>query len=530
MKLLTCIITVVCLSGVAFGQNDGRSTTHVFPQFADGRFFDGSYYRSAIHISNPSSTLSSTCTVTVRGMTAVLQDGLGNFVSLGAITFTLAGNGWDVLRSSGTSNFASGYVTISCTGPVNALVIYGYHAPGGTKFSEAAVFPSPLGTQLQILSDQRDGAQLGLAIANDNTSPAVVIIGAGNIQGQAIGSTTITIPGRSQYVGFLNDILPGLPQGHLGQVIVATSGPQVATIGLRFTGIAFTTIPSSVRQATVPPTTGPVLPTITSISPSSGTAGSTVTVTIAGTNFVVANTTVVSVSGSGVTVGTANVSSTTSLSVAFSISTAATLGARSVVVITPAGTSNAVSFSVTAPPSTKPFNQTQTERLFGTWRFAYSIGTVPFTDTFRLNDVRPSTTSPGEWNIFGLDEFNTSVIALYAPTLGRFVLFNPGITIDEVFTFDFTSTSAVSGCYYLLSPKGSTDLGTCYQMTGIRTSVTAIISEMLVSTPQPDEESKRLSDADVKRFQSDQSQQPPDGNLIRMLNQMRANVRDLDIP
>jgi hypothetical protein len=57
--------------------------------------------------------------------------------------------------------------------------------------------------------------------------------------------------------------------------------------------------------------------------------------------------------------------------VAFTISASASVGNRTVTVVTNGGTSNGVNFSVSAP--SKPFNQTQTERLFGTWVFSYTI-------------------------------------------------------------------------------------------------------------------------------------------------------------
>src|SRR5262249_9534448 len=157
-----------------------------------------------------------------------------------------------------------------------------------------------LGTLLQIISDQREGARLGVAITNDTDSIVTATIIAGNTQGQTVGSATVTIPSRSQYLKFLDEIVKGLPVDHLGQVFVGSSGPQLAAIGLRFSGGVFTTIPSSVRQSTgaVPQ---PAVPTIASITPSSGNAGTTISISMTGTNFVPGGTTV-SVTGSGISI------------------------------------------------------------------------------------------------------------------------------------------------------------------------------------------------------------------------------------
>ena len=100
--------------------------------------------------------------------------------------------------------------------------------------------------------------------------------------------------------------------------------------------------------------------------------------------------------------------------------------------------------TVTVSSSTgKPFNQQQTERLIGTWVFTYRI-VSEWTDTYRLNDVRESPTRPGEWNIFGTDQYDNLVIAGYSPSHGMFSLFDPGITIDQFFTFAFVGSNTVS--------------------------------------------------------------------------------------
>ncbi len=91
----------------------------------------------------------------------------------------------------------------------------------------------------------------------------------------------------------------------------------------------------------------PVAPTLTSVSPNTGAAGTTVTpITLTGTNFAIGGTTV-AVSGTGVTVGTVNVSSTTQLTTGFTIDCTATVGARNVTVTTVNGTSSAQTFTIT---------------------------------------------------------------------------------------------------------------------------------------------------------------------------------------
>ena len=96
--------------------------------------------------------------------------------------------------------------------------------------------------------------------------------------------------------------------------------------------------------------TGAGAPTLTSVSPNQGTQGTTVAVTLTGTNFVVGATTV-NVSGADVTVNTVVVGSTTSLTANFVIGAAAATGARSVTVTTAGGTSGGQTFTIISPPA-----------------------------------------------------------------------------------------------------------------------------------------------------------------------------------
>ncbi len=93
-------------------------------------------------------------------------------------------------------------------------------------------------------------------------------------------------------------------------------------------------------------------PTLASILPATGAAGSTASVTVIGTGFVSGATTV-AISGGGVTASAATVQSATSLTASFVIDAAATPGARSVTVATAGGTSAPQSFTIVsaAPPA-----------------------------------------------------------------------------------------------------------------------------------------------------------------------------------
>jgi hypothetical protein len=210
---------------------------HVFPQFADGRFSDGSYYRTTRIYSNPSATATVSCTTQLRGMTT---DGNSSFSG------NLSPGGTIVAPTNGTQTFQSGYATMQCSGLVDAQVLYSFYSSTGAKLSEATVFSSPSSKTVQILADSRGGAEVGLAISNDSDQTNTYTIVVGDVNGNLVGTATQTLGPRSSIAKFVNEFVT-LPANHYGQVIVSSSTGTASVIGLRFTGSVFTTIPETIR-------------------------------------------------------------------------------------------------------------------------------------------------------------------------------------------------------------------------------------------------------------------------------------------
>jgi hypothetical protein len=207
------------------------STYHVFPQFADGKFPDGSSYRTTRIFLNSSSGAAN-CTTQLYGATT---DGASSFVASG-----LPPRGFVVSPTNGTQIFQAGYAGMQCSSPVDAQALYSYYGTNGTKLSEATVFSSPSARSVQILADTREGAQVGLAIANDSDQSATYTIVAGNASG------TVTLGARTAIAKFLNQFLT-VPANYVGPVIVSSSSGTASIIGLRYTGSVFTTIPETIR-------------------------------------------------------------------------------------------------------------------------------------------------------------------------------------------------------------------------------------------------------------------------------------------
>ena len=94
-------------------------------------------------------------------------------------------------------------------------------------------------------------------------------------------------------------------------------------------------------------------PTLSSVLPAIGVTGTSVVLTLSGSNFVLSSTTV-TVSGPGVTLGSVSVTGSTSLATTLTIDPSATLGDRDVTVATAGGSSAPRTFSIVAPSPSLP--------------------------------------------------------------------------------------------------------------------------------------------------------------------------------
>ena len=243
-SLIASSLVVIALGvGLLDAQvTDSSAPNHVFSQFADGRFSDGTFYRSTVMVSSDSLS-SINCTATLYGLT------VAGFGDGSTRNFNLTSGGWNIYKTPGSQTFRNGYLTLNCNAAVTAQVLYTFHSSSGIVLSEATVFSSPAASIAQLLTDQRNGAQLGIAIANNGGTDKEFVIVAIDANGNEAGRRNLQIAGRSQIARFLNELI-SLPADYIGQVQISTNSNDtfdVYAIGLRFTGSAFTTTPVTLR-------------------------------------------------------------------------------------------------------------------------------------------------------------------------------------------------------------------------------------------------------------------------------------------
>jgi hypothetical protein len=127
---------------------------------------------------------------------------------------------------------------------VDAELLYSFYSRDGAKLSEATVFSSPSAEVAQLIADGRDGARLGLAIANDTDRAAIYLIRIDDRNGNEVGRRNLTVGARSSRAIFLDEVFTPLPS-NVGPVLVYSDTAPSNVIGIRFSGNVFTTIPST---------------------------------------------------------------------------------------------------------------------------------------------------------------------------------------------------------------------------------------------------------------------------------------------
>jgi hypothetical protein len=215
-----------------------QDTFHVFPQVADGRFSDGSFYRSTITVLPLFEGDAPQCVLTLFGMSAAFAGGS----SSSSFSFNVAAGGVAAMQTTGNQAFQSGYGTLTCSTNVFANMLYSFYASEGGKLGEATIFSSSQSIRFRMVADHREGARLGIAIANntDNQQGYVVTYAA---SGGGSVSTTVTVPARRSVARFLDEMTP-VAADSVGVVsITSPTLSNFSVIGLRFTGVVFTTIP-----------------------------------------------------------------------------------------------------------------------------------------------------------------------------------------------------------------------------------------------------------------------------------------------
>ncbi len=222
------------------------SHKHIFPQFPFGGGWESTLMLQALDGDT-------TCTFSAQDRFLTMQRSSGETYTGTELSFFLPGmNDWRILKTAAppVSVVSSGMAVLDCNKEVSANTLFSLEV-GGSVVAEALVEPSEevvaSGEFAVFLADHRDNARFGMAVANPSNEPLDVFVTVGDTKGQVVVDTaTVRIPANSSKAFFVDE-LGTIPPGHSGQVLI-WSAESVYVVGLRFTGVVFTTIPATVRS------------------------------------------------------------------------------------------------------------------------------------------------------------------------------------------------------------------------------------------------------------------------------------------
>jgi len=226
-KLLTVPVLLILAVSSAFGQG---ATSQVFPQLADGVMSDGSSFMSFLSVTNLNN-VTADCTVTSVGVPA------DRFSA--PLTRSLPAGFTFMNVTKGQGAFTSGYASLDCSQPVQAMLMYVLISPQGGTLGMATVPAAPKSSYASFPALTGIGLQYGVAIANPSSAPISVQIAI--TQASQSTSKTITIPARGRFVGFLDSVV-NVPSTPAFSLFEMASSSQFNVTALIFDGSVFSTI------------------------------------------------------------------------------------------------------------------------------------------------------------------------------------------------------------------------------------------------------------------------------------------------
>jgi hypothetical protein len=211
--------------------------TKVLPQLA----FGGGWY-TALYFTN---TAGSPASITVN----FVGDN-GNPLSIPSLggssaTINLAARGTGLIEVPNAGDLSQGYILAAPPPGVTGYGVFRQSLPG-VPDQEAVVPLSALTATLSTLLFDDTKYVTGVAIVNLGLVDTTITAAARGAQGNPIGTASISLPAKAKKAIVLRDLIPAVT-GTMGAVDFTASIGNLAALGLRFNGTAFTSIPTTDR-------------------------------------------------------------------------------------------------------------------------------------------------------------------------------------------------------------------------------------------------------------------------------------------
>jgi hypothetical protein len=225
---------------VESGVTGGPAPTALLPHLA----FGGGWY-TALYFTNLNSTPVSFTVNFVAGDGAPL-----NITALNgsSVNVNLAARASTIIQIPNTGSLVEGYATAALPTGVTGYGVFRYTAPGAAAGQEAVVPLSGTTATTSTLIFDETSYTTGVAVVGLGSAAVTVNVTAYGTGGNTIGTGSVQLAANGKTALLLRDI-PGLSGvvGQLGSVDFSVTSGNVAALGIRYNGVAFTSIPTSDR-------------------------------------------------------------------------------------------------------------------------------------------------------------------------------------------------------------------------------------------------------------------------------------------
>jgi hypothetical protein len=209
----------------------------VLPQFV----FGGGWY-SALYFTNlTSAAVSFPVNFVSDAGTPLTVPSLGGSTT----QVKLAAYGTAIVEAPNVGSQFQGYAAITLPGGVFGYGVFRQSVPGQAD-QEAVVPLSDAGASSNTLTWDEINLVTAVAIVNPSSTATTVAVTLWDQNGNTVGTSSVALPPNSKTAAALRS-LPGLSGmvGKRGSAQFSVSAGSVAVLGLRFDGLAFTSIPTT---------------------------------------------------------------------------------------------------------------------------------------------------------------------------------------------------------------------------------------------------------------------------------------------
>ena len=236
VRIAVCLIILVLFCPLISNAQQPVTGTSVLPQFV----FGGGWY-TALYFTNLSLQPVSFPVYFYSDFGApLIVPSLGG----SSTTVTILASGTAEIEAPNVGLLQQGYAIFTLPVGVGGYGVFRYSA-GGAGQEAVVLFASSSGTNSTLIWDEKNLAT-GVAVVNTSSTAANIAITAKNASGATIGTSSMLLQPLNHTAAVL-DAFPGLGGvvGQSGSALFTASTGSVAVLGIRYNGVAFTSIPQT---------------------------------------------------------------------------------------------------------------------------------------------------------------------------------------------------------------------------------------------------------------------------------------------